>query len=108
MKLKSMPYNRFILPEDWLSIRWNADKKFTGLSAQAIGKALAIDPANPRAKLMKLQSEMGSAQFFGKDPKSFCPQAKEMLANWDNFKPKSPIHPVWGKPQVERIVKGCQ
>lgn len=83
-------------------------QKFTGLSAKAIGKALAIDPANPRAKLMKLQSEMGSAQFFGKDPKSFCPQAKEMLANWDNFKPKSPIHPAWGKPQVERIVKGCE
>ena len=83
-------------------------QKFTGLSSKAIGKALAIDPANPRAKLMKLQSEMGSAQFFGKDPKSFCPQAKEMLANWDNFKPKSPIHPAWGKPQVERIVKGCE
>lgn len=83
-------------------------QKFTALSAQAIGKALGIDPTNPRAKLMKLQSDMGSAQFFGKDPKSFCPQAKEMLANWDNFKPKSPIHLAWGKPQVERIVKGCE
>ena len=83
-------------------------QKYGGLSAQAIGKALSINPTNPRAKLMKLQGDMGSAQFFGKDPKSFCPQAKELMAEWDNFKPKSSIHPAWGKAQVERIVKGCE
>ncbi len=83
-------------------------QEFSGLSGQAVGKALAIDPTNPRAKFIKLQMDMGSAQFFGTDPKSFCPQAKEQLANWDNFKPKSPIHPNWGKDQLERIVNGCQ
>ena len=83
-------------------------QEFSGLSGQAIGKALAIDPTNPRARLMKLQMDLGSAKFFGQDTKSFCPQAKELQASWDNFKPKSPIHPVWGKDQVEGIVKGCQ
>ena len=83
-------------------------QKFSGLSGQAVGKALAIDPANPRARLIKIQGDMGSARFFGQDPNSFCPQAKELLANWDNFKPKSPIHPSWGKDQAEGIVKGCQ
>ena len=83
-------------------------QEFSRLSGQAVGKALAMDASNPRAQLIKLQGDMGSAQFFGKDPKSFCPQAKELLANWDNFKPKSPIHPIWGKDQAEGIVKGCQ
>jgi len=83
-------------------------QEFSGLSGQAVGKALAIDPANPRAKLLKLQGDIGAAPYMGLDPKSFCPQAKELLANWDNFKPKSAIHPAWGKDQVEGIVKGCQ
>ena len=83
-------------------------QKFSGLSGQAVGKALALDASNPRAQLIKLQNDMGAAQFYGKDPKSFCPQAKNLLANWDKFKPKSPLYPSWGKNQVEGIVKGCQ
>ena len=83
-------------------------KKFSALSGQAVGKSLALDPANPRAKMIKLQGDIGAAPYMGLDPKSFCPQAKELLASWDNFKLKSPIHPRWGKDQVEGIVKGCQ
>ncbi len=83
-------------------------QQYSGLSQQANSKALGIDPANPRAKLMKIQMDMGSAPYMGLDPKSFCPDAKELLAKWDEFKPKSPIHPNWGKDQVEGIVKGCQ
>ena len=83
-------------------------QEFSGLSGQAVSKALALDPSNPRAQMIKLQGDIGAAPYMGQDPKSFCPQAKELLASWDNFKPKSPIHPAWGKDQVERIVKGCQ
>jgi len=83
-------------------------QQYSGLAGQATGKALAIDPTNPRAKFMKLQMDMGSAPYMGLDPKSFCPQAKELLAAWDNFKPKSPLYPSWGKDQVEGLVKGCQ
>jgi hypothetical protein len=83
-------------------------QEYSGLIGQATGKALALDPTNPRAKMMKVQMDMGSAPYMGLDPKSFCPAAKELLASWDNFKPKSPIHPNWGKDQVEGIVKGCE
>jgi len=83
-------------------------QKYSMLSGQSLGKALALDPNNPRAKVLKLQNEMGSAQFFGKDPKEFCPQATELLAGWDSYKLKSPLYPSWGKDQAERIVKGCK
>jgi len=83
-------------------------QEFSGLSGQAVAKSLALDPTNPRAKMIKLQSDIGGAPYMGLDPKSFCPQAKQLLAEWDNFKPKSPIHPVWGKDQVVGIVKGCE
>ena len=75
-------------------------QEYSGLSGQAIGKALSLDGSNPRAQLMKIQMDMGTAKFFGTDPKSFCAQAKDLLANWDKFKPKSPIYPNWGKDQV--------
>jgi len=83
-------------------------QEYGALVGQANGKALAIDPTNPRAKMMKIQMDMGSAPYMGQDPKSFCPQAKELLANWDNFKPKSPLYPNWGKDQLEGILKRCE
>jgi hypothetical protein len=83
-------------------------QEYGALSAQAVGTALGLDANNPRAKLIKLQTDMGTAQFFGKDPKEFCPQATELLASWDNYKVKSPLYPSWGKHEVEQIVAGCK
>jgi hypothetical protein len=83
-------------------------QKYSALSAQAVGTSLGLDADNPRAKFLKLRNEMGAAQFFGKDPKEFCPQASELLASWDTFKVKSPLYPAWGKEQVEEIVNGCK
>ena len=83
-------------------------QKYSALASQAVGMALGMDAANPRAKFIKLRNDMGSAQFFGKDPKEYCPQASELLANWDTFKVKSPLHPSWGKTQVAEIVTGCK
>lgn len=83
-------------------------QQFSQLSGQAIGKALALEPNNPRARMLKIQMDMGSVRFFGTDPKSFCPDAQKLLASWDEYKPKSPLYPNWGKEQVEQIVKGCE
>jgi hypothetical protein len=83
-------------------------QKFSMLSAQAIGTAMGIDPANPRAKLIKLQNDMGTAQFYGKDTKEFCVQANDLNDGWDKFVPKSPLHPSWGKDQVAEIVTSCK
>jgi len=80
-------------------------QKYSMLSGQSLGKALGIDPNNPRAKVLKLQNDMGSARFFGKDPAEYCGQANELYAKWDDYKPKSPMYPGWGKNQAERIVQ---
>ncbi|HEY3370955.1 MAG TPA: hypothetical protein VGK10_08915 [Prolixibacteraceae bacterium] len=83
-------------------------QEYSGLTQQAIAKALALDASNPRAQFLKIQMDMGAAPYMGLEASSFCPQARELLANWDNFKPKSPIYPSWGKDQLAGIVKGCQ
>jgi hypothetical protein len=83
-------------------------QKYGMLSGQALGKALAIEPNNPRAKVLKLQNDMGAAQFFGTDPKEYCGQANELYAKWDEYTLKSPLYPSWGKDQAARIVEECK
>ena len=73
----------------------------------AIARALAIEPDNPRALFLRLSNEMGTASFFGEDTSPYCEQASELLLNWDKYELKSPIHPDWGKEELEGIVKSC-
>ncbi|MBE9511222.1 MAG: DUF2141 domain-containing protein [Bacteroidetes bacterium] len=83
-------------------------QQYSILSGKAVGTAIALNTDNPRAKLISIQNEMGSAQFFGSDVSKYCVQAKDLLENWDDFKPASSIHPAWGKDQVEEIVNSCK
>jgi len=83
----------------------NRGQEYSMLFGQTIGKALAMDPKNPRARYMKLANDIGSASFFGKDPKEYKGVAESLLADWDNYKVKSPIHPNWGKNFVADLVK---
>jgi len=79
----------------------------TPLIHEAIARALAMEPDNPRALFLRLSNEMGTASYFGEDITPYCDQASELLLNWDNYELKSPIHPNWGKDEVEGIVAGC-
>lgn len=77
------------------------------LIAQSLSMALAIEPGHPRARFMRISNDMGTARFFGQDLAPYCKEASELLASWDSYKPASPIHPVWGKAEVEGIVARC-
>jgi hypothetical protein len=50
---------------------------------------------------------MGTASYFGEDIAPYCEQAAELLQDWDAYELKSPIHPNWGKSDVEGIVRSC-
>lgn len=82
-------------------------QKLTPLIYQSVAKSLELDPDNPRAKYVKLSNEHGIAQFFGNDLSPYCEQANKIIADWDNYTTKSPIHPVWGKEMLLHIAKTC-
>ena len=82
--------------------------QYSSMASTSLEKALALEPGNPRAKMMKLQLDMGAAPYMGQDPKSYCPEAKELMAKWDEYVPKSPLYPMWGKDQMAGILKGCE
>ena len=77
------------------------------LVSQALGKALHLDPDNPRAMFLKLSNGLGTAQYFGSDTAPYCEEARRLLERWDTYVLKSKIHPAWGKGQVKEIVGNC-
>lgn len=71
-------------------------------------KALALDPKNPRATYLSAEFEMGAAKFFGKPLDPYCKKFDEALELFKNEKPKSEIHPAWGKSRLLTLIKQCQ
>jgi len=77
-------------------------------SGQAVGKAMELNPANPRAQYVLLSNEMGQAQFFGKDVSEFCPRVNALLNNWEELNKSPEFYPVWGKSEVQGLDRNCK
>lgn len=74
----------------------------------ALAKAKELEPENPRVKYMLLSKEVGQAQWFGQPIDQYCPDMKALYESWDEYKPKSEIHPKWGKEQLAQIMQQCK
>jgi hypothetical protein len=82
-------------------------QQYSAMSAQSIGRALGIEPDNPRARYMQIANEMGTAQFFGSDISASCQKAQKLFDEWDDYTVKSPVHPQWGREQVAEVLRQC-
>lgn len=83
-------------------------QQYSGLSMQALGKALGINPNNPRAMALMAQMQFGTAQFFGSPTTEACGAASKALALFESQKPASPVAPVWGKEMVDGLLQSCK
>lgn len=72
------------------------------------GKAVGIDPQNPRALFFKGQMEFGTAQFFKMDTTPACDTMAKSLELFNKFTPETAIHPNWGENFTKRTVENCQ
>lgn len=82
--------------------------KYSAKISELYQKAYTLDPNNPRAVFGKAEWDMGSAKFFGQDPKVFCEDIEKSIELFANFKPETPFHPNWGKERAEASFKSCQ
>lgn len=71
-------------------------------------KALVLDPENPRAAFCKADWSLNSAKYFGQDTAPFCKDIEASLKLFDTFKPKSELHPNWGKERAAQISESCK
>ena len=83
-------------------------QQYSGLSMQTFGKALAINPNNPRAMALMAQMQYGTAQFFGSPTTEACGVAAKALTLFNSEKPENPITPAWGKEMAEDLLKSCK
>lgn len=82
--------------------------KYSAKVNELYEKAAKLDPENPRAAYCKAEWNMNSAKYFGKDITPFCKAIKSSLELFDTFKPKSALHPNWGKERAVMIAESCK
>jgi hypothetical protein len=74
---------------------------------QQFGRAMQMDPQNPRAMALMARMKMGTAQFFGQSMEEPCGMAQASLKLFDAEAP-APLHPRWGKELALEMIEGCK
>jgi hypothetical protein len=85
----------------------NRGQSYSPRIMQSFGKAMAMNPANPRAKIMMARMEIGTAQFMGTEPTKACELAREGAELLKNEKPVDELQPTWGMESANEILESC-
>lgn len=86
-------------------------QSLSGTVMATFGKAMKMDPKNPRATLLMGQMEYGMASFFKSGTGKACglvKQSQALLAAQDEAALKAALMPTWGKYLADRLAKNCQ
>jgi hypothetical protein len=83
-------------------------QKLSGTILELYGKAIALDPNNPRAVAGKAEYEIGGAKFWRTDTKPMCAQIEKAIGLFATFKPETPFSPKWGLERAEEAFKNCK
>ena len=82
-------------------------QQYSPMIAQHYGKAMKMDPQNPRAMALMARNDLGFAQFFGSDPSAACAMASKSIALFDAETPKG-FEPRWGKDVAMEVAGACK
>jgi hypothetical protein len=82
--------------------------QYSGLSMQTYGKALALNPENPRALVFMAQMQYGTAQFFGSSTAEACATLAKSLEKFSTFKSGNSLAPAWGQSVAEGMKEQCK
>ena len=83
-------------------------QQYSGMAMQNFGKAIELNPENPRALSLLAQMQFGTARFFNSPPTEACGTVTKALEKFETFKSENPLAPVWGKGMTEALKKNCQ
>lgn len=83
-------------------------QQYSGLAMQNFGKAIGLNPENPRALSLMAQMQYGTAQFFGASTAEACGTLNKALEKFETYKPANPLAPVWGKQIAEGMKAQCE
>jgi hypothetical protein len=83
-------------------------QQYSGMAFQTFGKAVELNPENPRALALLAQMQYGTAQFFGSATTEACGTVAKALEKFDSFKSDNVLAPVWGKKMAEEMKGKCK
>ena len=83
-------------------------QQYSGLAMLALGKAVAMDPENPRALYLQARMQLGTARFFGSDISDACTLLDQAIYCFDRFEPTHPLDPSWGKRDAIAVKQQCE
>jgi len=86
-------------------------QSLSGTVMHNFGKALSINPKNPRATILMGQMELGMAKFFHSGTEKACGLVKEsqvIFAAQNDEVLKAGLMPTWGKFLSDKLNKICQ
>lgn len=83
--------------------------QYSGMAMGALQQAVAMDPDNPRARLILSDMQYGTAQFFGSDTSEACATLKKAIELFETSTPAHKLDPAWGKEWAmnSQKQKGC-
>jgi tetratricopeptide (TPR) repeat protein len=82
--------------------------QFAGLAMQTYGKAIALNPENPRALSMLAQMQYGTAKFFGSSTAEACATIDKSLEKFATYTSTNPLAPMWGKQGAQDLKAQCK
>ena len=83
-------------------------QQYSGLAMQTLGRALSLNPENPRALALIAQTQYGTAQFLGSPTTEACATNAAALQKFATFKSENPLAPKWGKAMAEETSGKCK
>jgi len=82
--------------------------QYSGLAMQAFGKAIALNPENPRALIFLAQMQYGTAQFFKSPATEACATLSKAIEKFAAFKTDNPLAPRWGNSIANDMKEQCK
>ena len=83
-------------------------QQYSGLAMQTLGRALSLNPENPRALALIAQTQFGTAQFLGSPTTEACATNAAALQKFATFKSANPLAPKWGKAMADETASNCK
>ena len=83
-------------------------QQYSGLAMQTLGRALSLNPENPRALALIAQTQYGTAQFLGSPTTEACATNAAALEKFATFKSENPLAPKWGNRMAEETAGNCK
>lgn len=82
-------------------------QNYSGRAMQTFGKAIQLNPANPRALMLMAQMQYGTAQFFGSSTAEACGMNSKSIALFEAEEQGKSFEPTWGLEMAQSMIAKC-